>query len=122
MAHPHVINPLELRAYARETRPTVIKWVDALLTFMTKVLGSRVLFLIALVLPLLSLLPALSWSQRFILIVSSTWIQWWALHALQRSQNQSDALHEAKAQTDHAALTHIATQVDALLGKEVPGV
>jgi hypothetical protein len=120
MPHPHVINPLTLRLLARQARPGVLKAIDGLLVFMTKVLGSRWLFLIALILPLLSLLPAFDWTQKFVLIISSTWIQWWALHALQRSQNQGDALREAKAQTDHDALTHIATQVDSLMGREVP--
>lgn len=120
MSHVRVVNPLTVRATAHQSHSSIVKVVDLVLEFMIRMLGSRVLFLVALVLPLLSLLPTFSWSQKFILVISSTWIQWWALHALQRSQNQSDKLREAKAQTDHDALTHIALQVDALMGRETP--
>lgn len=71
---------------------------------------------VALVLPLLAI--PLSDSVKITLgVVSGSWIQWWALHALPRSQIKEDRRHEAKADADHEALTHIALQLDRVLGR-----
>jgi hypothetical protein len=50
-------------------------------------------------------------------VISGSWFQWWALPALQRCQIKTDLKREAKAETDHIALTHIANTVDAILAK-----
>ena len=41
-------------------------------------------------------------------------VQLWALPLLGASQNRAAVRHEAKADADHAALTHIATVVDQI--------
>lgn len=111
------INPLAVVRARRDARSTFTKGLDFVLESAIRVLGSRVMFSIALILPLISLLPGLVWSQKLILILSSTWIQWWALHALQRSQIKGDKLREIKAAADHEALEHIAGQVDLLVAR-----
>ena len=49
----------------------------------------------------------------FLALFAQSWIQWWALPALQRLQVKADEKREAKADVDHIAMTHIANQVDA---------
>jgi hypothetical protein len=45
-------------------------------------------------------------------VISSSWIQWWALPALQRSQNKTQEQNEAKAEVDHQTLTYLAKLQD----------
>jgi hypothetical protein len=45
-------------------------------------------------------------------VISSSWIQWWALPALQRSQNKTQAQMKAKAEVDHQTLTYLARLQD----------
>lgn len=45
-------------------------------------------------------------------VISGSWIQWWALPALQRSQNKTQAQNEAKAEVDHETLTYLAKLQD----------
>jgi hypothetical protein len=40
-------------------------------------------------------------------VISGSWIQWWALPALQRSQNKTQAQNDAKAEADHETLTYL---------------
>lgn len=78
------------------------------------ILGSVILFDLALLIPLLTI-PAPDWVKFVLIIVSSNWIQLWALPALQRSQNRLQRRQEAKADVDHKALTHVAKTVDEIL-------
>jgi len=45
-------------------------------------------------------------------LISSYWIQLWALFVLQRGASNADIKREAKADADHAALSHIAVTTD----------
>lgn len=88
---------------------------NRLLSWMTNhILASMLMFDVALAVPLLVLIPSLKGLRDIVIIVSSNWIQLWALFALQRSANQADSIRQAKADADHQALTHIAHTVDVL--------
>jgi hypothetical protein len=90
---------------------------DRFLLFMTNhVLASIVLFDIALIVPLL-VIPASSSVKITLGVISGSWIQWWALPALQRSQNRIQALNDAKAKADHVTLTYLATLQDEQMQK-----
>jgi hypothetical protein len=85
---------------------------DRFLTWVAdKALASPVMFYIALITPLL-VLPMSESIKAILMIVSSNWIQWWALPALQRRQNELDAKANAKADADHEAMTHLASTQD----------
>lgn len=105
MTHPHVRLPNVERANG---------FLDRVLAFFAgPVLASKLLFVIALTLPLA--VAFMSDSVKLILAVfSGSWIQWWALHALQRSQVAADIARDAKTQSDHEALTHIALTMDRI--------
>jgi hypothetical protein len=94
--------------------------LDAGLAWITdKVLASRTFFIIALTVPLISLIPDLSWFQRWVIILSSNWIQLWALPALQRSQNLLQAKADAKADVDHANLLEVVANQHQILARLV---
>jgi hypothetical protein len=76
-------------------------------------LASMVMFDVALILPLLAI-PANNEVKLTLGVISGSWIQWWALHALQRTQLKADEARKAKADVDHEALTHIANRLDAI--------
>lgn len=79
-------------------------------------LASILMFDIALILPLIAI--PMSNSVKITLgVLSGSWIQWWALPALQRSQVRADRTRQAKIDSDHQALTHIAVTVDAILAR-----
>ena len=112
--HVNVIHPNELLS-----KPVNLleKINDSLLTWITDhILGSVLIFDIALVAPL-ACWNASDSTKLTLGLISGSWIQWWALHGLQRRSMKADALHDAKVNADHAAMTHIATQVDAILQK-----
>jgi len=69
------------------------------------------LFDIALIVPLLTV-PAPDSVKITLGVISGSWIQWWALPALQRSQNKTQAQNDAKAAVDHKTLTYLATLQD----------
>ena len=52
---------------------------------------------------------------------AGSWIQWWALPALQRSQNETQAQNEAKADVDHETLTYLAKLQDEQMA-ELKGI
>jgi len=90
---------------------------DRFLLFMTNhVLASIVLFDVALIVPLL-VIPASSSVKITLGVISGSWIQWWALPALQRSQNRIQALNDAKAKVDHQTLTYLANMQDEQMEK-----
>ena len=113
-----VIHPNKIIEQCKKEQNKLIQINDLALEWIANhVLGSILLFDIALIIPLLSL-KAPAWVAAIVLILSSTWIQLWALPALQRTQVKADILRQAKADSDHEALTHIANQVDKLVGDD----
>lgn len=111
----NVKHPNRLLAECKKEQNKLVHLNDIVLEWIANhVLGSILLFDVALIIPLLSL-QAPAWVAAIVLILSSTWIQLWALPALQRTQVKGDSLRQAKADTDHEALTHIANQLDKLI-------
>jgi hypothetical protein len=113
--HDHVRHPNEIlkaaRAQKKKLRPIeyanglVLEWIT------NHVLASVILFDIALIVPLLTL-QAPDSVKITLGVISGSWIQWWALPALQRSQNKTQAQNDAKAEVDHETLTYLATLQD----------
>lgn len=88
----------------------VLEWVT------DHVLASVLLFDIALIVPLLAI-PASDSVKITLGVFSGSWIQWWALPALQRSQNRIQALNDAKADVDHETLTYLTNLQDQQMNK-----
>jgi len=113
--HAHVRHPKELLQEARDRRRRdhkLLYYNDVMLQWITNhVLASMILFDIALIVPLLTL-NAPDTVKITLGVISGSWIQWWALPALQRSQNKTQAQNEAKAQVDHETLTYLAKLQD----------
>jgi hypothetical protein len=108
--HPAVEHPRDRTPV--KSLSSIGAWNDRMLTWLaTHVLASMVMFDLALVLPLLTL-PAPDSIKITLGVVSGSWIQWWALPALQRMQIKADTDRTAKADVDHVAMTHIATTGD----------
>jgi hypothetical protein len=107
-SHPHVPHP-----YTALRRASA-SFHDRFLTWMTsKVLASVIMFDVALVAPLV-VLPMPDSVKLLLAVISSNWIQWWALPALQRSQIKADEKRDAKADADHQAMTHMASTLDRI--------
>src|SRR5437868_14800768 len=108
--HAHVRHPKELiqEAKNRTRRDNrLLYYNDLVLEWITNhVLASVILFDIALIVPLLTL-NAPDTVKITLGVISGSWIQWWALPALQRSQNRTQTQNEAKAQVDHETLTYL---------------
>ena len=113
--HPHVRHPKEILHQAKEAKKQNNKLLylnDIILEWITDhILASIALFDIALIVPLL-VIPGPDSLKITLGVISGSWIQWWALPALQRSQNKTQAQNDAKAQTDHETLTYLATLQD----------
>lgn len=113
--HIHVKHPKELLQQAKNTvkrENKLLYYNDLVLTWVTDhVLASVILFDVALVVPLL-VIPAPDQIKITLGVISGSWIQWWALPALQRSQNKTQAQNDAKAEVDHETLTYLATLQD----------
>jgi hypothetical protein len=113
--HTHVRHPKEILRQARADREKNNKPLyvnDLVLEWITNhVLASVILFDIALIVPLLTL-QAPDSVKITLGVVSGSWIQWWALPALQRSQIKTQAQNDAKAEVDHETLTYLATLQD----------
>src|SRR5262249_32341377 len=122
--HSHVRHPRELIQKARKARRERNKlryFNDIVLEWITNhVLASVLLFDIALVVPLLTL-NAPDSVKITLGVISGSWIQWWALPALQRSQNKTQAQNEAKAEVDHETLTYLARLQDQQMA-ELKGI
>lgn len=112
--HSRVAHPLK---FASKERKALALYNDRILDWLANnVLASTLMFDIALIVPLISI--PMSDSVKITLgVISGSWIQWWALPALQRSQVKADLKREAKADADHLAMTHIANTVDAILAR-----
>lgn len=100
-----------------DKRHAIIRHNERILDWLAShVLASILMFDAALILPLL-VIPMNDSIKITLGVISGSWIQWWALPALQRSQVKADQERERKAEADHRALTHIAHTVDAILSK-----
>ena len=114
-SHPHVRHPQEILQQKKDKIKQENKALyvnDVMLGWITNhVLASVILFDIALIVPLI-VLPMPSSVKITLGVVSGSWIQWWALPALQRSQNKTQAQNDAKAEVDHETLTYLATLQD----------
>jgi len=113
--HAHVRHPRELIQEVKNRRrrdDRLLYYNDIVLEWITNhVLASVILFDIALIVPLLTL-NAPDTVKITLGVISGSWIQWWALPALQRSQNKTHAQNEAKAAVDHETLTYLAKTQD----------
>ncbi len=113
--HAHVRHPKEVIQEAKNSRRRENKLLffnDIVLEWITNhVLASVILFDIALIVPLLTL-KAPDSVKITLGVISGSWIQWWALPALQRSQNKTQAQNDAKAEVDHETLTYLAKLQD----------
>ena len=111
-----VVHPSEL--IPPRSGSAFIRFNGALLDFFANnVLASMIMFDIALIVPLL-IIPLPSNAKITLGVISGSWIQWWALHAIQRTNMKADQERTAKANADHLALTHIANAVDEILRKK----
>jgi hypothetical protein len=113
--HAHVRHPKALVQEAKNRRRRenkLLYYNDIVLEWITNhVLASVKPFDIALIVPLLTL-NAPDTVKITLGVISGSWIQWWALPALQRSQNKTQAQNEAKADVDHETLTYLAKLQD----------
>src|SRR5207248_11489702 len=113
--HAHVRHPKEVIQEAKDRKRREHEFFyynDIVLEWITNhVLASVILFDIALIVPLLTL-NAPDTVKITLGVISGSWIQWWALPALQRSQNRTQVQNEAKAQVDHETLTYLAKLQD----------
>lgn len=118
--HKHVRHPREIlraRKEAIKHKNKILYYNDLVLSWVTDhVLASVILFDVALIVPLL-VINAPSSIKITLGVVSGSWIQWWALPALQRSQNKTQAQNDAKAEVDHETLTYLATLQDQQMSK-----
>lgn len=111
MQHPR--NILAFNRAQRQQRHPLLAVNDRVLDWVTDhVLASIFMFDIALVVPLIALLPHMNKLQIVVVVVFSGWVQSWALFALQRSSNKTQRRQEAKAEVDHRALTYLAKLQD----------
>ena len=113
--NPHVKHPYSILKQCRDERSKLIIWNDNLLEWIANhVLGSIIFFDMAIIIPFLAI-PAPDYIKAIVIILSSNWIQLWALFALQHTQKKADEAREVKADADHEAMTHIANQLDKLM-------
>lgn len=113
--HQYVRRPREVLQATRQAARRENKFLygnDLLLEWITNhVLASVWLFDVALIVPLL-VIKAPDSIKITLGVISGSWIQWWALPALQRSQNKTQAQNDAKAEVDHETLTYLANTQD----------
>lgn len=106
--HPQVPHPRDLTPPRRAGRAS--GWVTR---HLTAALGSVAGMYLALVVPLVAFgVPPL---LKILGLISSYWVQLWALFVLQRTSNEAGTSRSAKADADHLALTHIAHASDETL-------
>jgi len=118
-SHPKVRHPETLIKNAKAAKNPSKAYLinDRVLEWVTNhVLASVLLFDVALIIPLLSI-PASTTVKITLGVISGSWIQWWALPALQRSQNKIQDQNDAKAEVDHETLTYLAKLQDEQMTK-----
>lgn len=110
--HPNVPHHTHFLDFPR--RSMLLRMNDQLIEWLsTNVLASRAMFNAAFILPLL-VLPLPIRVQMMLTIVSSTWIQWWGIPSIQRTQVQADKKRDALAEANYAAQTSTAHVLDQL--------
>jgi len=110
----HVKHPYHEYQKQRDKLHPVIQWNDKVLEwFADKGLGSILGFDLALIIPLLAI-PAPEWFKVIVILISSTWIQLWALFALQRSQKKADTIRQIKADIEQETLQKILEDLEVL--------
>jgi hypothetical protein len=113
--HPHVTHPKELLKKDKVALMGIAKWNDRVLDWISNhVLASIWLFDVALIVPLFTITAPNS-VKITLGVISGSWIQWWALPALQRSGNKTQAQNDAKMDADYTTLTYLATLQDEQL-------
>lgn len=111
--HSSVKHPSELADIPNTFPQRVNSWVT---NHLALALGSMAGLYVSLVIPLLALgIPLVA---KLVILVFPGWIQSWALFCLQRTANSESLKREAKEDTDHEALTHIANAVDRIEAKD----
>lgn len=122
--HPHVRHPKDLLQEKKDSikrQNRVLYYNDVFLSWVTNhILASVILFDAALLVPLLAI-PGPDTIKITLGVISGSWIQLWALPALQRSQNKTQAQNDAKAEVDHETLTYLATLQDEQMA-ELQGI
>ena len=109
ISHRHVTHPSS--RIRKRRRHKLAELNDRLLDWLSShILASMLMFDIALIVPLL-VIPMADSIKITLGVVSGSWIQWWALPALQRSQVKADVKREAKADSDHAVRARAAPRV-----------
>lgn len=122
--HAHVRHPKEVLQAAKQAKRDQNRFMyynDLVLEWITDhILASVILFDAALIVPLLAI-PGPDTIKITLGVISGSWIQLWALPALQRSQNKTQAQNDAKAEVDHETLTYLATLQDEQMA-ELKGI
>ncbi|HSX48207.1 MAG TPA: hypothetical protein VLF41_01740 [Candidatus Nanoarchaeia archaeon] len=114
-SHPKVRHPKEVLKEKRAQESPLLRLNDSVLEWITShILASVIFFDLALIVPLLAI-PAPEGFKITLGVISGSWIQLWALPALQRSQNKTQAQNDAKAEVDHQTLTYISNLQDEQL-------
>ena len=117
-SNKHVVHPSTVITECKEEQNRLVGYNDKLLEYIADhVLGSILFFDLAIIIPLLAI-SAPDWVKAIVIILSSNWIQLWALFALQHTQKKADNARNIKADVDHEALTHIANTVEQLTQKD----
>lgn len=115
-AHPHI--PHHTHFLDTTQRSILVRMNDTLINCLsTNVLASRSMFNAAFILPLF-VLPLPIRVQMILTIISSTWIQWWGIPAIQRTQVKSDKKRDAIAEATYTAQQHMATVLDRVLAEQ----
>ena len=107
--HPNVVHPNVLTEGATKFNGWVARIAST-------TLGSTLLFWVTFLVPLITI-PMSDSVKLVVSIVFSSWFQAWALPVLQGAQNRAEAARDAKADTDHQALTSLHHTVDAILAE-----
>ena len=118
-SNKHVVHPSTVITECKEEQNRLVGYNDKLLEYIADhVLGSILFFDLAIIIPLLAI-SAPDWVKAIVIILSSNWIQLWALFALQHTQKKADNVRNVKSDTDHETFTHIANQIDKLVDRNV---
>src|SRR5260370_42335306 len=113
--HGHVKNPKDLIQEANNRLRhdnRLLYYNDIVLEWITNhLLASVIFFDVALIVPLLTL-NASDTAKITLGVISSSWIQWWALPSLQRSQNKTPPQNEPKPEHNTHTLPYLAKVQD----------
>jgi hypothetical protein len=112
ISHPDVIHRDDLLDQGQKLASRINDWG---MNHLALVLGSSAGVWLAFAVPLIAFkVPRL---LGILGLVSSYWIQLWALFVLQNRANAADRAAKAKADSDHMSQTHMALTLDKVAGK-----